>query len=211
MPGEFPLTSGALIIRSLPYGTGLVLAGEADLTGQAALAAALAPLPASGTGEICLDLTGLRFIDVACARELIGLAGRHPGVRVIVRNPPRCLRRITALLNPHAPLEFSGTPQPGPRLGRRTPAAALATTVPPSRPQPPQALYVTSDAEAAEHVLSSAYGTLRIDARGRGGGMRLAQASLSSSVRFDHVSFSMCFDVTATPQGALPIGHLRSG
>ena len=63
----------------------------------------------------------------------------------------------------------------------------------------------------AERVLSSAYGTVRIDDHGRGGRMRLTQAPLSSLARMDHVSFSMCFDVTGTPQAALRIGYLRSG
>ena len=64
MRGEFPLTSGALIIRSLPYGTGLVLTGETGCSGQAPLAAAPARFPAHVSGEICPDLgrgAGLRW------------------------------------------------------------------------------------------------------------------------------------------------------
>lgn len=85
------------------------------------------------------------------------------------------------------------------------------TTTGPARPQSHQALFETSDVADAERILSRAYGTVRIDDHGRGGSMRLAQDSLSSSARLDHVRFSMCFDATGAPPDALPIGHLRSG
>jgi STAS domain len=103
---------GTLTISPLPGCTGLILTGEADLTAQDRLRAALAPLPADGTGEIHLDLAGLRFIDVACTRELIALTGRHPAARLIAHHPPASLLRITALLYPDATIEFTGTSRP---------------------------------------------------------------------------------------------------
>ena len=106
---------GTLTIRPLPGCRGLILAGEADLTARDTLRAALAALPADGTGEIHLDLAGLRFIDVACTRELIALTGRHPAARLIAHHPPASLLRITALLYPDATMEFIGTSRPHPQ------------------------------------------------------------------------------------------------
>jgi hypothetical protein len=103
---------GTLTIRPLPSRRGLILAGEADLTATDTLRAALAALPADGTGEIHLDLAGLQFIDVACTRELIALTGRHPAARVIAHHPPASLLRITALLYPEATIVFTGTSRP---------------------------------------------------------------------------------------------------
>ena len=114
MPDCFPprLSSctGMLSIRPLPGRAGLMLAGEADITTQDALRAALAALAADGTGDIHLDLTRLRFIDLSCTRELIAITGRHPAVRLIVYDPPACLLRITALVYPQADITFIGGP-----------------------------------------------------------------------------------------------------
>jgi AraC-like DNA-binding protein len=68
-----------------------------------------------------------------------------------------------------------------------------------------------TDLERAEHILSSIYTSMRIDAGGQRGGMRLAQAPLSPSARLDHVSFSMGITVQGTPLGVVHINHLRSG
>jgi len=78
-------------------------------------------------------------------------------------------------------------------------------------PPPTRTLFETRDVAAAEHALSRAYGALQIRAHGQDRGMRLAQARLSSSARFDYLSLSMTLDVTGTPPGALLIGRLRSG
>ncbi len=109
LPPRAPSRS-ILTIRPLHGRTGLVLVGEADLTVKDMLCTALAALPVDGTGDIHLDLTGLRFIDVACARELVVLTGRHPAVRLIVHHAPASLLRIIALLYPEARLELTGTP-----------------------------------------------------------------------------------------------------
>jgi len=99
-----------LTICPLPDHSGLVLAGEADLTVKDMLRAALAALP--GAGEIRLDLASLRFIDVACTRELVALTARHPAVRLIICHPPAELLRIIELAYPDAAVEFTGTPGP---------------------------------------------------------------------------------------------------
>jgi STAS domain len=106
-PGTGPLT-----IRPLQGRAGLMLAGEADITTLDALRAALAALPADGTGDIHLDLTGLRFIDLSCTRELIAITGRHPAVRLIAHDPPACLLRITALIYPQAKITFMARSRP---------------------------------------------------------------------------------------------------
>lgn len=112
-PQPPPVSSRSILTICPLHGrTGLVLVGEADLTVKDMLCTALATLPVDGTGDICLDLTGLRFIDVACARELVALTGRHPAVRLIVHHPPASLLRITALLYPEARMEFTGMPRP---------------------------------------------------------------------------------------------------
>ena len=110
------LGTGTLTIRPLQGRAGLMLAGEADITTQDALRAALAGLPADGAGDIHLDLTGLRFIDLCCTRELIAITGRHPAVRLIAHDPPASLLRITALTYPQANITFiagpARTPEP---------------------------------------------------------------------------------------------------
>jgi hypothetical protein len=104
-PRPLPGT-GTLTIRPLQDRAGLMLAGEADITTLATLRAALAALPADGTGDIHLDLTGLRFIDVSCTRELIAITGRYPAVHLIAHSPPASLLRITALIYPQAKITF---------------------------------------------------------------------------------------------------------
>jgi hypothetical protein len=104
--------TGTLTIRPLQGRAGLMLAGEADITTQDALRAALAGLPADGAGDIHLDLTGLRFIDLCCTRELIAITGRHPAVRLIAHDPPTSLLRITALIYPQASIKIIAGSRP---------------------------------------------------------------------------------------------------
>jgi STAS domain len=126
VPRLFPGTA-TLTIGPLPRGAGLVLAGDADITTRDALRAALAALPADGTGDIHLDLTGLRFIDLSCTRELIAFTERHPCVRLIAHDPPASLLRITALIYPQASITLTGQscPLTG-AAGSARPAAGLA-------------------------------------------------------------------------------------
>jgi hypothetical protein len=65
-----------------------------------------------------------------------------------------------------------------------------------------------TDLETAHHLLSSAYGSIRLDGRGQRHGMRLAQASLGP-IRFDHVTFRMDLDASVAPLGALYFGQSR--
>ncbi|MGE5131423.1 MAG: STAS domain-containing protein [Gemmatimonadota bacterium] len=111
---------GGLAIGALPDGAGLRLAGDADLASLGRLRAALAALPASG-GTIHLDLSELRFIDVAAARELMAITQSAPARRLVLHDPPPSLRRIVSLLWPGSQAEIrAGSPcQPGPPEGRR--------------------------------------------------------------------------------------------
>jgi AraC-like DNA-binding protein len=72
-------------------------------------------------------------------------------------------------------------------------------------------VFETTDLGQAEDVLCTAYGSLRIDARGQRGGIRMEQAPLSPLARFDRNVVRMTLDVTGEPRGLLVIGHLRSG
>jgi hypothetical protein len=124
--------TGTLTIRPLQGRVGLMLAGEADITTQDALRAALAALAADGTGDIHLDLTGLRFIDLSCTRELIAITGRHPAVRLIAHDPPASLLRITALTYPQANITFMAgparTPEPAARHAKSAMPARCGTS-----------------------------------------------------------------------------------
>lgn len=120
-----PLSPGALTIRALPGCAGLALIGDADLTARDTWRAALATLTAGSSGEIHLDLAGLRFIDVACTRELFAITDRQPAVRLIVHHPPAILLRITALAYPRARVEFSQAPCPGAHLSPLPPDGIL--------------------------------------------------------------------------------------
>jgi hypothetical protein len=106
------LGTGTLTIRPLQGRAGLMLAGEADITTLDALRGALGALPADSTGDIHLDLTGLRFIDVSCTRELIAITERHPAVRLIAHDPPTSLLRITALIYPQASIKIIAGSRP---------------------------------------------------------------------------------------------------
>lgn len=66
------------------------------------------------------------------------------------------------------------------------------------------------DLKAASTVLSRSYRSMRIDARGPRGGMRLVRASVGP-VQLDHVSFAMDFDAAADPPEGLVFGQLAAG
>ena len=140
---------GVFTVRLLPDRTGLIVTGEADLTVKDALRAALAALPADGTGDIHLDLAGLRFIDVACTRELIGAARRRPATRVVIHHPPAALLRITALLDPDASTSVTGVPRPLiPAPDQRSSAPGDAGTSPDGMSMPsgrPQGVKAVTD------------------------------------------------------------------
>jgi AraC-like DNA-binding protein len=68
-----------------------------------------------------------------------------------------------------------------------------------------------TDLDRIEHILSGIHASMRIDAGGQRGGMRLTRAPLSPSARLDHIRFSMSFTVKGTALGVVHINHLRSG
>src|SRR5215469_13245071 len=73
-------------------------------------------------------------------------------------------------------------------------------------------VFETTDLESVELFLGGAYGTsVRIDPRGRRRGIRRVDTPLGPQVRFQHSRYTMSFDLTSAPLGALVIGHLRDG
>ena len=62
------------------------------------------------TAKIHLDLTGLDFIDIAAARELIALTQQPPCPRLILHDPPPALLSLIRLLWPEANVEFDLSP-----------------------------------------------------------------------------------------------------
>ena len=97
-----------LTVRPLAGRAGLRLEGEADLTVQPQIRAALAAL--LPTAKIHLDLTGLDFIDIAAARELIAVTQQPLHSRLILHDPPPALLRLICLLWPEANVEFDLSP-----------------------------------------------------------------------------------------------------
>lgn len=72
-------------------------------------------------------------------------------------------------------------------------------------------IFETADVDFAEHILSTAYGGMRIGAPSQHRGMRMAQFSLTPELRLDHLSFRMSFETRAAPMGVLIFGTVRSG
>jgi STAS domain len=90
---------------------GLLLAGEADTNSRRAVHDALADMQAGpGPYDFHLELSGLRFIDVSCTREIILAAERHPAARLVLHHPPFAFRRIAALLRPEGAAWTGGVP-----------------------------------------------------------------------------------------------------
>jgi anti-anti-sigma factor len=95
-----------LSITALPDRVGLRLEGEADMSTQDQLRQALTELPTDASA-VHLDLTGLRFIDVICTRELMSLVVRNPGRRVILHSPSETLQHMINLLWPGSNIEIA--------------------------------------------------------------------------------------------------------
>ena len=114
-----PLADRNLQTSPLSGWTGLRIAGEVDISNHDQFRRALAPVFASGIIAVHLDVSGLRFIDVAGTRELIALTRSHPHLRLIVHRPPASLRRIVEVLWPNVDIEIridnpvSGLPASG--------------------------------------------------------------------------------------------------
>lgn len=100
--------AGALVIRPLPSGHGLLLQGQADINSRPVLRAALRAAATDRPHHLHLELAGLRFIDVCCTREIVAFTEHHPGMRVTLHHPPPGLLRITSLAWPEANLDVTG-------------------------------------------------------------------------------------------------------
>jgi anti-anti-sigma regulatory factor len=90
---------GLLQITPLEDMAGFRVDGEVDLSGRAALAAALAERM-HGSGDIVVDLAGAGFVDVEGLRLLMRAARGLPGGRALVlRRAPPILRRLLEIMN----------------------------------------------------------------------------------------------------------------
>jgi len=73
-------------------------------------------------------------------------------------------------------------------------------------------VFETTDIETAEQILRDAYGgNIRLDGGSQPTGIRLDVASLTPSVRLDHINCAMNFGLTANPLGLLVFCRIRSG
>jgi anti-anti-sigma factor len=78
----------------------IMLAGEADMTGAAQLDTLIAGQLAGGTGQLMIDISGLRFADSASMRTL-ALAARtlkERGGSLVLLDPQPSVARVMALL-----------------------------------------------------------------------------------------------------------------
>jgi anti-anti-sigma factor len=222
------------LIEGVPV---LTAPAEIDTTTSVELRAVLSRWCRRGHATVVVDLAGTVFCDLAGLREL-ALAHKRAqaaggGLR-LVTPAGGAFPRIFTLTGldgaiPHfATIEqalaevsvaTAGLPRRGPARESAAPASPPAHRGPGCGPVAPGEaeapglgeVFETSDIQAAERVLSDAYGNMRITARGQRRGMRLSQVSLTPAVRFDHVTFAMSFDATADPPGALVFGELKSG
>lgn len=96
--GGDPAFEGPLLrVAPRADAVGLRLEGEADVSNRDVVRRAVEPLLAHG-GDVRLDLSGLRFLDVTVASTLVLGAQRLPaGRRLVVEEPPRALRRMLAV------------------------------------------------------------------------------------------------------------------
>lgn len=115
-----------LEVTVLADGQRVRIAGEVDMSTLHRLRAGLSGLPPACGEVLHLHLAGLRFIDVAGARELVLLAQRRAR-RLVLHDPPRTLRRLIFLIWPDATVEIrTSAPRPDPSgrwPGRPAPAA----------------------------------------------------------------------------------------
>ncbi|TDC96100.1 anti-sigma factor antagonist [Nonomuraea deserti] len=96
-------TDRLLRITPLADRAGLRIEGELDRTTLPALRRALASMNVDGS--LCVDLSGLEFIDVGCLRALVGAAAAiHDGGGdhvLTLRSVPPQVRRLLELTNWH--------------------------------------------------------------------------------------------------------------
>lgn len=97
---------GLLTTSALAGRVGLRLSGDVDTSNHDRLRSGLAALPTDGITAVHLELAGLDFIDIAGTRDLMALTQLHPGLCLILHDPPASLRRILALLWPGTNVEL---------------------------------------------------------------------------------------------------------
>jgi anti-anti-sigma regulatory factor len=102
----------------------LQFTGEIDQLSHGQLQSTLAALHIDGITAIHLDMSKLEFADISATRELMTFAQAHPGLRLILYDPPASLQRILTLLGPGTNLHTrvgsklqSTGPQPEPGHG----------------------------------------------------------------------------------------------
>ncbi|MCE5290111.1 MAG: helix-turn-helix domain-containing protein [Nocardiaceae bacterium] len=143
---------------------------------------------------IVLDLHDLRFLSIAGGRAIqrfIALIADH-GLEARVMFPTRhVVSRVLALCGV------------ADSRARTAPSAKLTSS---ARRQ----ILDVADTESARELLSSAYGRLRLEARGSGRGMRLSTTSVGP-VRVDQVDLRMAFHAETGPLGTYAFGQLKSG
>jgi anti-anti-sigma factor len=90
-------------LRVADYGgeqVGLRLAGEIDLVSHTEWEQALRRLVGQAS-EVHLDCSGLQFIDAQGTALLVHIASQlSPGQRIVMHDPPPCLKRVLEVLWP---------------------------------------------------------------------------------------------------------------
>lgn len=102
MPGGDGAAGQGMLTAQVAAGeTGpvIVLSGEADLTTVAQLSALIAAQLAGGTGQLTIDVSGLRFADSASIRTLVLAARtlRERGGSLVLLRPQQPVARVLAL------------------------------------------------------------------------------------------------------------------
>jgi anti-anti-sigma factor len=104
-PRLVPSQAAAGPLRVVPLSdderAGLRVSGEIDLASHGVWEETLRGAPAGRTGDVHLDLAGLRFIDVGGTTLLVqAAASLADGQRFVLHDPPPCLRRVLESLWP---------------------------------------------------------------------------------------------------------------
>lgn len=99
-PGDARLDVESTIKGSTVW---IILRGEADAANLRRLDAALDRVVLDDRGDVCIDLTGLEFIDVAALRHLTAFADRvrQRGHEVRTLEAPPVMREALRVLDGH--------------------------------------------------------------------------------------------------------------
>ncbi|MGW2787953.1 STAS domain-containing protein [Streptomyces populi] len=98
---NLPSRAATLQIDALPDSSGLGVIGEISMNTRTAWRQALEQLIERRTGVVHLDMSQVRFVDVAGVTDLAVTAQRLPeGQRIVLHRPPTQLSRILELFWP---------------------------------------------------------------------------------------------------------------